>query len=122
LGFKKTTDNPREPLKCWVCGEPHLLRNCPYRNTANKIIQNIQEASIFGDIDKSIHRINIGLDGRKENHQSTIVEIEGKIHDKKLSILFDLAASLSYVSPTLIDSNKVKKVKHTKSWLVQLTT
>jgi hypothetical protein len=98
------------------------LTNCTYRNSANKIIQNIQEASTFGDIDQSIHRVNTGLDGRKENHQSTILEIEGKIHDKIVSILIDLGASLSYVTPTLIDSNKVKKVKHTKSWLVQLTT
>jgi hypothetical protein len=38
LGFKKTTDNVREPLKCWGCGEPQLLRNCPYINDANKTI------------------------------------------------------------------------------------
>jgi hypothetical protein len=56
---------PREPLKCWGCGEPHLLRNCPYKNSANKTIQNIQEASIVGDIGKSIHRINATLDGRQ---------------------------------------------------------
>jgi hypothetical protein len=24
LGFKKITDSPRELLKCWECGEPHL--------------------------------------------------------------------------------------------------
>jgi hypothetical protein len=29
LGTKKFGDNPREPLKCWECGEPHLRRNCP---------------------------------------------------------------------------------------------
>jgi hypothetical protein len=58
----------------------------------------------------------------KQDHQSTIVEIEGKIHDKKLSILIDPGASLSYVTPSLVDSSKLKKVKHTKSWLVQLAT
>jgi hypothetical protein len=36
LGFKKTNDNPREPLKCWGCGEPHLLRNCPYKNVCKQ--------------------------------------------------------------------------------------
>jgi hypothetical protein len=29
LGMKKFGDNPREPLKCWECREPHLRRNCP---------------------------------------------------------------------------------------------
>jgi hypothetical protein len=24
FGFKKIGDNPREPLKYWECGEPHL--------------------------------------------------------------------------------------------------
>jgi hypothetical protein len=63
--------------------KPHLLRNCPYINYTNKTIQNIQEASTIGDIGKSIHRINASLDGRQEYHQSTIVEIEGKIHEIK---------------------------------------
>jgi hypothetical protein len=103
LGFKKTIDNPREPLKCWGFGEPHLSRNCPYINDINKTIQNIQEASIIGDIGKSIHRINTTLYGRKEHHQSTILEIAGKIHDIKVSILIDLGDSLSYVTPCLVD-------------------
>jgi predicted aspartyl protease len=122
LGFKKTIDNPREPLKCWGCGEPHLLRNCPHQNSTNRTIQNIQEASTIGDIGKSIHRINAALDDRQTNHQSTIVEIEGKIHDRKVSILIDPGASLSYITPSLVDSCKLEKVKHSKSWLVQLAT
>jgi hypothetical protein len=99
-----------------------LSRNCPYINDTNKTIQNIQEASTIGDIGKSIHRINTTLYGRKEHHQSTILEIEGKIHDKKVSILIDLGDSLSYVTPCLVDSRKLKMVKHTKSRLVQLAT
>jgi hypothetical protein len=75
LGFQKANDNAREPLKCWGCGEPHLLINCPFRNVPNKTIQNIQEASRVEDIGKNIHRISASLDDRKANHQSTIVEI-----------------------------------------------
>jgi len=77
LGFKKANDDPREPLKCWGCGKPHLLRICPYKNSTNKTILNIQEASPIRDIGKSIYRINATLDGRQEYHQYTIVEIEG---------------------------------------------
>jgi hypothetical protein len=48
------------------------------------------------------------------------VEIEGKIHDIKVYILIDPRASLSYVTPSLVDSSKLKKVKLINSWLVQL--
>jgi hypothetical protein len=40
------TDNPkREPLKCWGCGEEHLLRDCPHRQQNSRRIYNIQEAT-----------------------------------------------------------------------------
>jgi hypothetical protein len=78
---------------------------------------NLQEASIVGDIGRSMHKINATLDGRKADHQSTIVEIEGKIYNNNVSILIDPGASLSYITPTLVESNKLKKVKHAKSWL-----
>jgi hypothetical protein len=123
LGVKKVGDNPREPLKCWECGEPHLRRNCPRLiSTARTTVHNLQEASTVGDMGRSMHRINAVVDGRQVDHQSTIVEVEGKIHDNHISILIDPGASLSYVTPGLVELNKLKKVKHAKSWLVQLAT
>jgi hypothetical protein len=90
LGFKKIVDNPREPLKCWECGEPHLRRNCPRLNpTSRTSIHNLQEATTVGDIGKSIHKINVSIEGRQVDHQSTVVEIEGKIQNKQISILID---------------------------------
>ena len=50
------------------------------------------------------------------------MEVEGKVNNKRISILIDLGATLSYVTHGVVDSNKLKKVKHTKSWLVQLAT
>jgi hypothetical protein len=50
------------------------------------------------------------LDVSQEDHQSTILEIEGKIPISKVSILIDPGASLSYVTQTLVESNKLKKV------------
>jgi hypothetical protein len=46
------------------------------------------------------------------------VEVEVKIHDIHISILIDRGASLSYVTLGLVEINKLKKVKHPKSWLV----
>ena len=51
-----------------------------------------------------------------------MVEIEGKINNTQISILIDPRAMLSYITPSIVESNKLKKLKHTKSWLVQLAT
>jgi hypothetical protein len=51
-----------------------------------------------------------------------VVEIEGKIYDTRISILIDPRATLSYITPDVVESNKLKKQKHAKSWLVQVAT
>jgi hypothetical protein len=51
-----------------------------------------------------------------------VVEIECKIRDTQISILIDPGATLSYITPDLVESNKLKKQKHAKSCLVQLAT
>jgi hypothetical protein len=70
------------------------------------------------DIDRRMHRINAIVDDRQEDHQFTIVEFKGKIHDNNISILIDLGVNLSYITPSLVESKRIKKVKHDKSWLV----
>jgi hypothetical protein len=38
------TNNPKkEPLKCWGCGEEHLLRDYPHRQQNSRKVYNIQE-------------------------------------------------------------------------------
>jgi hypothetical protein len=123
LGMKKFGDRPREQLKCWECGEHHLRRICPRLISVNKIVfHNLQEASMVGDMGRILHCINATIDGRQADHQSSVVEIEGKINNTRISILIDLGARLSYITPDVAKSNKIKKLKHTKSWLVQLAT
>jgi hypothetical protein len=51
-----------------------------------------------------------------------VVEIEGKINDTRIYVLIDRGAMLSYITPSVVESNKLKKLKHAKSWLVQLAT
>jgi hypothetical protein len=38
----KTENMKREPLKCWGCGEEHLLRDCPHRQQNNGRVYKIQ--------------------------------------------------------------------------------
>jgi hypothetical protein len=51
-----------------------------------------------------------------------VVDIEGKINNSRISVLIDPGATLSYINPKVVDSNKLKKLKHSKSWRVQLAT
>ena len=61
------------------------------------------------------------MDGRQEDHQATMVEIEGHILNTSISILIDPGACQSYVSPKIVDVCKLDKLKHEKPWLVQLS-
>ena len=39
---------------------------------------------------------------RQADHQTSMVEIEGMIKNQPISILIDLGASLSYISPRIV--------------------
>ena len=45
--------------------------------------------------------INLAFKIRHDDHQSSMVEIEGMIKNKPISILIDSGASLNYVSPSV---------------------
>ena len=84
-------------------------------------MHNLQEEPMVEDI-VGTPQIYASLDGRHVDHQDTMVEIEGKISNTSISILIDLGACQSYVSPKIVDVCKKGKFKHEKHWLVQLST
>ena len=49
------------------------------------------------------------------------MEVEGKLNQKPISILIDPGASLSYVSPSLVEKCNLPVEKFTMSWLAQLS-
>ena len=51
-----------------------------------------------------------------------MVEIEGMLKDKLISILIDLGSILSYVLPRNVELCKLQQNKFENSWLVQLAT
>ena len=57
---KEGTVKMREPLKCWGCGEPHLLRDCPHRNI--QMIMRDREATTVNDIATNIPTISAALE------------------------------------------------------------
>ena len=96
---------PKGPLKCWECGEPHYLRDFPVkrRNSAPNL-HAVQRETTTGDLAKELPRISATLENRQADHQTSMVEVEGMIKDKPISILIDPSASLSYVSPSIAEN------------------
>jgi len=71
---------------------------------------------------RSVPRINATLDDRQAEYQLTMVEFKGKISDVSVAVLIDPGATLSYVSPKVVEHCKLQPVKFKNLWLVQLAT
>eukprot|EP00253_Pinus_taeda_P023407 PITA_23407 len=111
----------RPPVQCWGCGGPHYIKNCPQRKGTEQLSQ-VHEASTVGEVGRSIPRINAALEGRQAEYQPTMVEFEGKISNLTISVLIDPGATLSYVSPKVVERCNLQSVKFKNPWLVQLAT
>ena len=76
----------------------------------------------MGQVAREVPRIYVALEDRQEDHQSIVVEVAGKIAEQSVSILIDPGSTHSYITPRVVEICACKKVKHRKSWLVQLAT
>lgn len=56
---------------------------------------------------QSIPKINAAIADHQVEYQLNIVEFEGKIFNHIVSILIDLRATLSYVSPKIVEHCKL---------------
>ena len=75
-----------------------------------------------GELVRSMSRINAALENRHAEYQTSIVEVEGMINQMPITILIDPGASLSYISPKMVEKCKLPVEKIENSWLVQLAT
>ena len=71
-----------------------------------------------GDLARTMPRINASLKNRQADYQTSMVEVEGKINQTPVSILIDPGASLSYISPNLVEKCKLPVEKFASCWLV----
>ena len=62
------------------------------------------------------------MENQQEEYQTSMVEIEGTLKQFPISILIDPGASLSYISPGIVEKCRLQKSKFQKSWLVQVAT
>ena len=93
-----------------------MCRNFPLENESAMPACNIQEVA------RVVLRIYTALEDCQVDHQSTVVEVVGKMVEKPVSILIDLGSTHSYITPRVVEICAFKKVNHRKSWLVQQAT
>ena len=77
---------------------------------------------MVGDLARGMPRINVALENRQAEYQTSMVEVEGMINQTLVTILIDLGASLSYIAPQIVEKCKLFVDKFENSWLVQLAT
>ena len=99
-----------------------MRKNCQFENENARPAYNVQEAETVGQVEMAVPRIYAALEDCQENHQSNVVEFAGNIVEQSVSILIDPGSTHSYITPRVVDICAFKKVKHRKSWLVQLAT
>jgi predicted aspartyl protease len=85
-------------------------------------VHNIQEDEIVEDMGGNMPRIYAALDNKQAEHQSLMIEMEGKIDNQPITILIDYGASHSYINANIVEIFHLQRSKHNKSWLLQLAT
>ena len=106
--------NPRKPLKCWGCGGPHLCMNCPLENGDEGQVHRTQEDETVGQEAGTIPKICAVLEDHQAYHQSNVVEVEGDIAKKNVSILIDPGSTHSYITPRVVEMCTLRKSNHRK--------
>ena len=56
-----------------------------------------------GDLARTMPKINAALENRQEEYQTSMVEVEGMINQTPITISIDPGASLSYISPKMVE-------------------
>eukprot|EP00253_Pinus_taeda_P035149 PITA_35149 len=71
---------------------------------------------------RSLSKINAALEDHQAEYQPTMMEFEGKLLEFAITILIDPSATLSYISPRIVEQCKFQLVKFRDPWLVHLAT
>jgi hypothetical protein len=79
----------------------------------------------MNDLAKTIPKIYVALEDRQADHQASVVEFDkiakiAKITKKDISILIDSGSNYRSITPKIVDSCILHKIKHKKYWLVHL--
>jgi hypothetical protein len=104
----------QQPIKCWGCEGDHLYKYCPHKGYRMRTMHNIEEANTLYNVGMIIPRIYVALEKRKADYQSHMIEEEGNIDNRLISIVIDFGASHIYINPKIFENFKLKRCKHGK--------
>eukprot|EP00253_Pinus_taeda_P026631 PITA_26631 len=117
---------PRKDCKQMRSISPHLELREPWRRLHRWIA--LEYASpliwlrILSRAGWSLPKINAAMEDFQAKYQLTMVEFEGKLLDLVVTVLIDPGATLSYISPRIMEHCKLKPVKFRDPKLLQLAT
>ena len=66
-----------------------MRKNCPLESEYVSQAHNIQETKTMGQVVRVVPRIYAAVEDNQADHQSTVVEVEGKIAEQSISVLID---------------------------------
>jgi len=76
-------------LEFWTCGEEQLIIDFPQHQGGRPKIYSAQEAQTVGDVGQSIPCIYVAVENRQAEHQTSIIEMDGKLYDQVISIFIE---------------------------------
>jgi hypothetical protein len=80
-----------------------------------RTVHNIQEAKTIEYMGENMPRIYARLDNKKEDCDSPMIEVEGKINNQPTTILIDSGAIHSYINYNIVEIFHLQRSKHNKS-------
>ena len=76
----------------------------------NRIVHNLQEATIVNDMDKVL-RTCVALENQQVGHKLSIFKVEGKFFRKSMLILIKSFSCKNFISPRIVDQCMLHKNK-----------
>ena len=86
-----------------------MHRNFPLENESSRPAYNLQEAETVGQVARAIPRIYAALEDLQADHQSTVVEVTGKISEQSVSVLINCGSTHSYITPRVVEVCSFKR-------------
>ena len=99
-----------------------MYKDFSHREDTMRTLYNIKEATTVEEMGRNIPRIYGTLEDRQEEHQSHMIELEGKIINHLVSILIDSGARHFCIDPKIVDILHLDEINLENSSLVKLAT
>jgi len=81
---------PRQtPIQCWGYKGDHKYRYFSHKSDKVRVVHNVQQEEIVGDMGRSVPRIYAALDNKQVEFQSHVIKVEGMINNHAFTTFID---------------------------------